>query len=631
MTITEQMIKQFYEAKIKLAQILIDKKNRNKVTAGIENAQFYCDEIYNRLLEMVSRDTPRMIEENMRGLKNSMQYNIANVLANNQIGDLVKAILNAQRVTTYVVGRLNDDAFRNLTLEQVAIINSGGFSIPMAQKFLTETLEKENIPCYVDKLGRTWSMDVYTNMAIRTGSRQSRNAGMLTADDHDLYYVVPIGSTCPVCAVLEGRVYSKSGTSPYYPPLTELYGKIDENGANDLTNSYLTIHPSCRHTLVKWNEDTKTEAEIEEMREKSSFVKHPKDINPQTKKEMEEYRASQREKAKFRGMLNEYHEMQAQGIDVPKNFQTFINNKENDTKKYEEWKAQKQAIKSEVVRPKNSQENNVNQIVNNIVEATQEKPVVEKYKNKTNINDAKKYAKEKLGIEQAFFDKLDLSLANQINASLTDALQYTDKISEQVISVGSWSERNKQMKVELRPHIEKYVKEQLDRMGYEVNKQILERQVNRNINKYVGKVSSDAYAVFIHGEPLVADQNIRNIIKKYNGIFINPKYNNLEGFARSLINDVKLKYHPIGCENLKAIVDHEVGHGLDKVLKLKENRQIKEAYEEFMRMSDEEKGQILSIYAKKNIKEFIAEAYSEYKNNSKPREFARLIGNILGV
>lgn len=36
-------------------------------------------------------------------------------------------------------------------------------------------------------------------------------AALLSADDYDLWQIVKIGSTCPVCAPLEGRIYSKSG------------------------------------------------------------------------------------------------------------------------------------------------------------------------------------------------------------------------------------------------------------------------------------------------------------------------------------------------------------------------------------------------------------------------------------
>lgn len=338
MKIADQMIKQFEKSQQELIRIIIEKKNRGLVTGHYEEALKRCNDILQDLMYMVNDDVPKMIEEEMHGLKNVLQYQVANNLANNQVGDLIKALLNAQNVVDYVVGRIADDKFRELTLEQVAMINSGGFSVLMATRFLRETLQEEKISCFVDKLGRTWGLNAYSKMAIRTGSRQSRNAGLLSMDDHDLYYVVPIGSTCPICAVLEGRVYSKSGTNPNYPPLTELYGKIDPFGANDLSNTYLTIHPNCRHTLVKWTEATKTEEEIEEMRDKSSFTKHPKDINPQSQKEIEEYRESQRSKARFRATLKEYKELQAEGIEVPKNFQTFINNKENDTDSYNWWK-----------------------------------------------------------------------------------------------------------------------------------------------------------------------------------------------------------------------------------------------------------------------------------------------------
>lgn len=332
MKIANQMIKQFEMAQKKLTEIIIDKKNKGIMTGSYEKALQQCNEILQSLLFMVSENIPKMVEEEMHGLKNSLQFQIASNLANNQVGDLVKAILNSQNVVDYVIGRLADDRFRNLTLEQVAMMNSGSFTVPMATRFLREALEEEKITCYVDKLGRTWGLNAYSKMAIRTGSKQSRNAGLLSMDEHDLYYVVPIGSTCPICATLEGRVYSKSGKSPYYPPLTELYGKIDPMGANDLSNTYLTIHPNCRHTLVKWTEATKTEEEIEAMQEKSSFVKHPKDIDPQSQKEIDEYRESQRVKARFRATLKEYKELQAEGVEVPKNFQTFINNKEKNTK-----------------------------------------------------------------------------------------------------------------------------------------------------------------------------------------------------------------------------------------------------------------------------------------------------------
>lgn len=42
-------------------------------------------------------------------------------------------------------------------------------------------------------------------MATRATARQAEISAILTADpEHDLYKIVKIGSTCPICAPLEG-------------------------------------------------------------------------------------------------------------------------------------------------------------------------------------------------------------------------------------------------------------------------------------------------------------------------------------------------------------------------------------------------------------------------------------------
>ena len=81
----------------------------------------------------------------------------------------------------------------------------------------------------------------------------------MTADDHDLWQIIKIGSTCPVCAPLEGRVYSKSGTDPDYPPLSMAFGKVDPAGGDNLANTWLNIHPNCLHMLTKYTTVGKTE------------------------------------------------------------------------------------------------------------------------------------------------------------------------------------------------------------------------------------------------------------------------------------------------------------------------------------------------------------------------------------
>lgn len=64
-------------------------------------------------------------------------------------------------------------------------------------------------------------------------------------------------------------------------------------------------------------------------------------------------------------------------------------------------------------------------------------------------------------------------------------------------------------------------------------------------------------------------------------------------------NDVKNKYHPVGCDSIKAIIDHEFGHQLDDLLNLKNNKEIINNYNNFKKMSRFDKRNSLSLYANK--------------------------------
>jgi hypothetical protein len=121
----------------------------------------------------------------------------------------------------------------------------GESPVKLTDRYLI-ALQQSGITGFVDKGGRAWSLRNYGDMAVRTTSRQAAVAELLTRDDEqDLYMISKIGSTCPVCAPLEGRVYSKSGTDPNYPPLSLAFGKIDPTGPEDLSNTFLNIHPNC--------------------------------------------------------------------------------------------------------------------------------------------------------------------------------------------------------------------------------------------------------------------------------------------------------------------------------------------------------------------------------------------------
>ncbi len=77
--------------------------------------------------------------------------------------------------------------------------------------------------------------------------------------------------------------------------------------------------------------------------------------------------------------------------------------------------------------------------------------------------------------------------------------------------------------------------------------------------------------------------------------------------AKSVLEDVKLKYHPVGTDTPKAILDHEIGHQLDDLLHISDNSKIVSMY---IRLTKEEITEQLSRYAwdngnKNPIREFV--------------------------
>lgn len=118
------------------------------------------------------------------------------------------------------------------------------------------------------------------------------------------------------------------------------------------------------------------------------------------------------------------------------------------------------------------------------------------------------------------------------------------------------------------------------------------------------------------------------MLAKYNGVAINLDYaSDYEEFQSSKYDDVTTKYKPEGCDNSRATMDHELGHEIDRMLEASSDRVIQKLYWKMKRKDNAE--EVLSGYADTSIAEFIAEGYSEYRNNPHPREYAETIYNRL--
>lgn len=192
------------------------------------------------------------VEKHVKGYGNaavlsSEQHAVIDRLISNLMGEITDASMTAMAtLQSALIGRIEPDVYRRIGLEQVALQQARGRSVYASVPDFVEALRREGVTAFVDKAGRHWSLHTYCSMVSRTTSRQAEVLAVLTADTgHDLYRISSHNTTCALCAPYEGRVYSKSGNNPDFPPLSAAFGKIDPNGPDTLVNTWLNIHPNC--------------------------------------------------------------------------------------------------------------------------------------------------------------------------------------------------------------------------------------------------------------------------------------------------------------------------------------------------------------------------------------------------
>lgn len=341
------LLKLYFETENKLIQEIIRKRNAGYVdyaeVSALERVRKTLDNMLKQSRKYVPmaivREFSRMGYKNARDIVNPRATKAIEILTENLMGRLEEAAEVAYKDTAvklFAIGRLNEDIFREQALTKAVESQVAGTNALTQTNAFVEELHRSGIVAFEDKAGRQWGLSAYGDMSVRTTVRQAQTAAVLTKDEHDLYIISKIGTTCPVCAVYEGRVYSKSGTSPYYPPLAMAFGKIDPSGSDDLMNTFLNIHPNCLHSIVPWSEEGKTDKQIEDMRRYSNPETNPLTHDPRTKKQREAYMAKERERARYREAVAMYRRYEEAGVKMP-SFKTFLKHRNANDDKYKEW------------------------------------------------------------------------------------------------------------------------------------------------------------------------------------------------------------------------------------------------------------------------------------------------------
>lgn len=104
---------------------------------------------------------------------------------------------------------------------------------------IKQMLRNDGLAALVDKSGKKWQLDSYTNMLVRTKAVEARNTGLgnrIAENGFDLVEVSYDGHPCELCQPWEGKILSYSGQTPGYPTY------------NDALEAGL-FHPNCKHAI----------------------------------------------------------------------------------------------------------------------------------------------------------------------------------------------------------------------------------------------------------------------------------------------------------------------------------------------------------------------------------------------
>jgi hypothetical protein len=244
---------------------------------------------------------------------------------------------------------------------------------------------------------------------------------------------------------------------------------------------------------------------------------------------------------------------------------------------------------------------------------------------------AGKWAVDHAIASMASYKGAELGVANEWNRVIYENLRDFPRLRDGLQFIGTTQERQ-------RKYVELYMKEHEAEIAksaksYGMPEERYREIIKKRAVRAAGKTPGHAWA-YATSDPLTA------------GIDVNTNYGKDEALlTKSIKYCVGVKFHPVGCDSIKAVIDHELGHRLDALLGwISEKPEFEEVSYKYVNELAKAQGirmvhldpayrklvtDELSEYALENRKEFLAEAWSEYRNNPNPRPLAKKIGELV--
>jgi hypothetical protein len=147
-----------------------------------------------------------------------------------------EGLVGVDRNAQLLLGRFSREA---LTQKMASGMVSGA-ALRNVKREMKGRLMEDGLAAIVDRGGRSWTLDRYSEMLFRTKVVETRNRGIanrLVENGYDLVQVSNHGkSSCPLCLPWQGKVLSSTGATRGYDTV------IDAERAG-------LFHPNCRHAI----------------------------------------------------------------------------------------------------------------------------------------------------------------------------------------------------------------------------------------------------------------------------------------------------------------------------------------------------------------------------------------------
>lgn len=529
---------------------------------------------------------------------------------------------------TLTTANTSQTAYMNACNSAYMQITSGAFSYQEAIKQAIQRTAQQGATVLYPS-GHTERIDVAVRRAVLTGVGQTcKEIGKMNAEESgcDIMEISAHSGARPDHAKWQGQLVSLSGknagkkiSGKKVLSLRQIgYGKGDGFGGWN-----------CRHDWYPffegYSEPAYSKSDLEKLDEKNILYNgklyNQYEISQIQRRYEREIRSAKREQVAFKVAVEEADDPELRRVmqDSLNYSNSLVKDKQAKMRDFIKQTGQKRDYFREQNCPKSS---NSKKTVDN-----SESYDIIGNNNGTvpaeDVTKAEEYARDVLGIKNVSYKGVDVTTANEWNRGLADSLAKFPELKKNINFVGTCQERNRLLEIEARKYYENKFSVLKGKVPDDDIKDWVESLTNDYMKQFI--ISSDSYA---ESFSKVTDPNFPD----FYGISVNDNVGrNSEKFIKDLEESVKNKFHPEGCDTIRSVVDHEIGHQLDKLLGISEIQEVREIFDS---ITVAETKTLLSGYAANNknpnkYAEPIAEAWAEYCNNPEPRIIAQFVGNII--